>query len=298
MTSVNLDKLNNLLRKIIQANVTLNEVNEYMSQLENETSFALYSHYPQIQVDDAMESVTEFILRKYQEAVCPNLDLSFLHRDIRNRFHNMQYNCYNVVEFINEKIGDSTERLAYNQLLKGALYAVKANEADIDLSDFISEHTQKSREIILKGCHARGREFVGYDSLAVFEKFVNLILLNAGLFHRTPPSQMQFSDISDFMRARRPELPCKVPSGTLLQRTMLQRSVKSMSFYKRGRVDVEFFSTGDMLAVSKALCGIEPKIYFPKSSAKPEDIFDARPDGRIKRVVKMEGVCGISEENK
>ena len=55
MTSVNLDKLNNLLRKIIQANVTLNEVNEYMSQLENETSFALYSHYPQIQVDDAME---------------------------------------------------------------------------------------------------------------------------------------------------------------------------------------------------------------------------------------------------
>jgi len=293
MTSVNLDKLNNLLRKIIQANVTLNEVNEYMSQLENETSFALYSHYPQIQVDDAMESVTEFILRKYQVAVCPNLDLSFLLKDIRNRFHNMRYNCYNVVEFINEKIGDSTERLAYNQLLEGALFAVGLKGEKIDLADFVAVHTQKSKEMVLTGCSASRGRFSGHETLAVFEKFVNLILLNAGLFHRTPPSQMQFADISDFMRARRPDLPCKVPNQTVLRRT-----IKSMYFYKRGRVDVEFFSTGDLLEVSKALCGIEPKIYFPKSSAKPEDIFDARSDGRIKRVVKMEGVCGISEENK
>lgn len=294
MTSVNLDKLNTMFRKIVHANMALSEINTLLTQLGNELNFNLYSNYSDIPLDDVKEAITQFILTKYQQAVCPNVDLFFLCKDIREKFHNnLQYNCYNIVDFINERIGDSTERLAYRQLLEGAKFAIAGCDGT-DLATFISEHTQKNREIILTGCGARRNEFTGYDTLAVFEKFVNLILLNAGLFHRTPPSQMQFTDFSDFIRSRRPGLPFTIQNPAPHAR----RTIKRMAFYKRGRVDVEFYSTGDFLEVSKAICGEEPKIYFPKSSAKPEDIFDARPDGRIKRVVKMEGACGISEENK
>lgn len=314
MPSVNLDRLNTIFRKVIQTNATVQQTNAFMEELNSGIDYdGYFCHrlFEAVPVDDLQDSMTDYLLTTYQRAICPNVDLSFLKKQIVERFHNEEYDCYRVVDFINESIGESTERLAYNQLREGALDAVFANSRHldkIDLGQFLSTNTQKLKEIILYGCSVyRDRHrnnnpqshneryiythvFGSMGKLRSFEKFVNLILLNRGLFHRMPPSHMKYCDLVEQLERRMPGIPCKVAN------TSIRRTIKSMYFYKSGRVDVEFYNTLDFHEVCKALCGEEPKIHFPKSEIKLEEIFD-RPLGRTRRVVKKpEVVCGRKDQ--
>ena len=313
MPSVNLDRLNTILRKVIQTNVTLEQTNAFMAELDSGIDYdGYFCHrtFNPVPIDDLQGSITDYLLTTYKRAICPNVDLSFLRDEIVEKFHNPEYDCYMVVDFINKSVGESAERLAYNQLRDGACDAVFQNYQSmrsIDFGEFLQHHTQKFREIILQGCSVyRDRHrsnqgfgptayhytlvFASIEKLKKFEKFVNLILLNKGLFHRMAPSQMKYTDMCNQLERRFPSIPCKAVN------TSIRRTIKSMYFYKSGRVDVEFHNTLDFNEVGKALCGEEPKIHFPKSEIKLEDIFD-RPLGRTRRVVKKaEVACGTEDQ--
>src|SRR5512139_3445165 len=121
MTSIKLGKLDELYRKIVQTDQTLKMSNDFIHEIAEEFGLSVQTYWTH--GEEVKTLIVQYIVKAYQQEICPNFDLyEFLYEDLTLNFlqPNTGLNCHEVVTFINNTIGDSTERHTYIQLRRNA----------------------------------------------------------------------------------------------------------------------------------------------------------------------------------
>lgn len=206
-----------------------------------------------------------FLVYKYKEAVCPNIDrITEYAPGIYGLFGKFEFDAKKVINYLNEKILDNLAEITYDSILSDAKIMFHPHET-------VSKNTK-----ILRGHFYPERGFIPQSLgkfMSAFEKLVSMVTGN--MFASAPPSG------GAGLISRTISM-----TNILLPHTIESTNPKRAKFYINGRIDFHFHFAEDCEKVTAALRGEGPVPYLPKQKINIDKIFYSKPEGRIRRVCK------------